>query len=187
MNREEAWSLLNEYNKSEQLIKHALSVEGVMRYFSKLYNEDEEKWGVVGLLHDLDYDMYPDEHCLKSREIMEERGIAEEYIRAVQSHGYGLVVDIKPESNMEKVLYTIDELTGLISAAAIMRPSKSILDLELKSVKKKYNSKGFAAGVNREVIEDGAKMINMPLEEVIKHTILGMRYIAEEIGLKGNL
>lgn len=187
LNRQDAFDLLKEYNKSEHLIKHALTVEGVMKHFSRIYNEDEEKWGIVGLLHDLDYELYPDEHCIKVREIMEEKGISEEYIHAVQSHGYGLVADIKPENNMEKVLYTIDELTGLISAAAIMRPSKSILDLELKSVKKKYKSKGFAAGVDRSVIENGAQMLNMTLDEVINQTIIGMREVAEEIGLKGNI
>lgn len=186
-NREESLELLNEYNKEDHLIKHALSVEGVMKYFARLYNEDEEKWGVAGLLHDLDYGMYPDQHCSKVIEIMEEKGLDKDLIRAVVSHGYGLVCDVKPESNMEKVLYTIDELTGLISATAIMRPSKSVLDLELKSVKKKFKSKGFAEGVNREVIANGAEMLGMSLDDVINNTILGMREVAEDIGLKGKL
>ncbi|QJA08833.1 HDIG domain-containing protein [Romboutsia sp. CE17] len=186
-NRDESLALLNEYNKEEHLIKHALSVEGVMKYFARLYNEDEEKWGIVGLLHDLDYGMYPDEHCSKVIEIMEEKKLDKDLIRAVVSHGYGLVCDVKPESNMEKVLYTVDELTGLISATAIMRPSKSVMDLELKSVKKKFKSKGFAEGVNREVIKNGAEMLGMNLDDVINNTILGMREVAEDIGLKGNL
>ena len=179
-NRDESLALLNEYNKEEHLIKHALSVEGVMKYFARLYNEDEEKWGIVGLLHDLDYGMYPEEHCSKVIEIMEEKKLDKDLIRAVVSHGYGLVCDVKPESNMEKVLYTVDELTGLISATAIMRPSKSVMDLELKS-------KGFAEGVNREVIKNGAEMLGMNLDDVINNTILGMREVAEDIGLKGNL
>ncbi len=186
-NRDESLALLNEYNKEEHLIKHALSVEGVMKYFARLYNEDEEKWGIVGLLHDLDYGMYPEEHCSKVIEIMEEKKLDKNLIRAVVSHGYGLVCDVKPESNMEKVLYTVDELTGLISATAIMRPSKSVMDLELKSVKKKFKSKGFAEGVNREVIKNGAEMLGMNLDDVINNTILGMREVAEDIGLKGNL
>ena len=186
-NRDESLALLNEYNKEEHLIKHALSVEGVMKYFARLYNEDEEKWGIVGLLHDLDYGMYPDEHCSKVIEIMEEKKLDKDLIRAVVSHGYGLVCDVKPESNMEKVLYTVGELTGLISATAIMRPSKSVMDLELKSVKKKFKSKGFAEGVNREVIKNGAEMLGMNLDDVINNTILGMREVAEDIGLKGNL
>lgn len=186
-NRDESLALLNEYNKEEHLIKHALSVEGVMKYFARLYNEDEEKWGIVGLLHDLDYGMYPEEHCSKVIEIMEEKKLDKDLIRAVVSHGYGIVCDVKPESNMEKVLYTVDELTGLISATAIMRPSKSVMDLELKSVKKKFKSKGFAEGVNREVIKNGAEMLGMNLDDVINNTILGMREVAEDIGLKGNL
>ncbi len=186
-NREESLKLLNEYNKEDHLIKHALSVEGVMKHFARLYGEDEEKWGVVGLLHDLDYEMYPNEHCKKVVDIMEDKGLDQELIRAVVSHGYGLVCDVKPKSNMEKVLYTIDELTGLISATAIMRPSKSIMDLELKSVKKKFKSKGFAEGVNREVIKNGAEMLGMSLDDVINNSILGMREVAEDIGLKGEL
>ena len=156
-NREEAMELLKEYTKSEALITHAMTVEGVMRHFSRLLGEDEDKWGVIGLLHDLDYELYPEQHCIKVQEIMRERDMDEDYIHAVASHGYGICCDIEPVHIMEKVLYTIDELTGLITAAAIMRPSKSVMDLELKSVKKKYKSKNFAAGVNREVIESGAK------------------------------
>ena len=158
--REEAWNILREYNKDEHLINHALAVESVMRHFATIYKEDQEKWGIAGLLHDLDYEKYPDEHCKKVIEIMREKNLDEELIHSVVSHGYGLVNDVKPESNLEKVLYTIDELTGLINATVIMRPSKSILDLEVKSVKKKFKSKGFAAGVNREVIKNGCDMIN---------------------------
>ena len=185
--REEAWNILREYNKDEHLINHALAVESVMRHFATIYKEDQEKWGIAGLLHDLDYEKYPDEHCKKVIEIMREKNLDEELIHSVVSHGYGLVNDVKPESNLEKVLYTIDELTGLINATVIMRPSKSILDLEVKSVKKKFKSKGFAAGVNREVIKNGCDMINKSLDEVIKETIEGMKNVAEEIGLKGDL
>ena len=185
--REKAWEIFTEYNKDEHLIKHGLTVEGVMRHFAKLYNGNPDEWGVVGLLHDVDYELYPEEHCKKTIEILNEKGIDEEVIHAIISHGYGLVNDVKPETDMEKVLYTMDELTGLITAAAIMRPSKSVLDITVKSVKKKYKSKGFAAGVNREVIENGCQMLNKELNEVIEETILGMREVAEEIGLKGDL
>lgn len=185
--REEAWNLLREYNEDEHLINHALAVEGAMRHFATIYNEDPERWGVVGLLHDLDYEKYPDEHCKKVIEIMREKDLDEELIRAVISHGYGIVTDVKPESNMEKVLYTIDELTGLINATAIMRPSKSILDLGVKSVKKKFKSSGFASGVNRDVIKNGCEMLDKSLDEVIEQTIEGMKTVAEEIGLKGEV
>lgn len=185
--REESFDLLKEYNKSEALIRHALAVEGVMRHFARLLNEDEEKWGVIGLLHDLDYEIYPDRHCQKTREIMEERNIDPEYIHAVVSHGYGICSDVKPEHIMEKVLYTIDELTGLIGAAAIMRPSRSVLDLEYKSVWKKFKSPHFAAGVDRGIIEKGAGTLDMELKYIIEETILGMREVAEAIGLKGDV
>jgi len=183
INRQKAWDALCKYNKSDALRKHGLAVEGAMRHFAKLYNENEDVWGVIGLLHDIDYEMYPDEHCAKSQEIMKEEGFLESYIRAVASHGYGIVNEIKPESNAEKVLYTIDELTGLIGAAALMRPSKSVMDLEVNSVKKKFKAKGFAAGVDRNVILNGCKMIDMELDKVIENTILGMRNVAEDIGL----
>jgi len=187
INREEAYALLKEYNKSESLIIHALAVEAVMRHFADLFGEDKEKWGIIGLLHDLDYEMYPNEHCKKVREILEERGWPEEYIHAIESHGWKLCSSVEPTLKMEKVLYTIDELTGLITATALMRPSKSILDLEVKSVKKKWKQKSFAAGVNRDVIAEGANMIGMDLDKVIEETIIGMRNVAEEIGLKGNV
>lgn len=164
-----------------------MAVEATMRHFAELYKEDPDKWGIIGLVHDIDYEMYPDQHCIKAREILEKENWPEEYIRAVQSHGYGICIDVEPISNLEKVLYTIDELTGLITAACLMRPSKSILDLEVKSVKKKWKQKSFAAGVNREVIAQGAERLGMDLNDVIKETINGMKKAAEEIGLKGNL
>lgn len=187
LNREEAFDILQEYTKSDALIKHALAVEGVMRYMAPQYHGDVEEWGVIGLLHDLDYEMYPDEHCKKVVEILEARDVDEKDIRAIVSHGYGLCSDVKPERDVEKVLYTIDELTGLINACAIMRPSKSVLDLEVKSVKKKFKSSGFAAGVNREVILNGCQLLGRDLEDIIEQTILGMREVADSIGLKGEL
>jgi len=186
--REQAFALLKEYNQSESLIKHALAVEAVMLHFADVLNQkDREKWGIIGLVHDLDYEKYPDQHCIKVREILEERNWPEDYIHAIVSHGWGLCSDVEPVEVMEKVLYTIDELTGLITATALMRPSRSILDLEVKSVKKKWKQKGFAAGVNREVIEKGASMLGMDLDKIIEETIKGMQNVAEEIGLKGNL
>lgn len=185
--REKAFELLKEFNKNESLIRHALTVEAVMRHFAGLLGEDKEKWGIIGLIHDLDYEMYPDEHCLKVKEILEERNWPEDYIYAVMSHGWKLCCDVEPTEKMEKVLYTVDELTGLIAACALMRPSKSVLDMEVKSVKKKWKQKSFAAGVNRDVIEEGAAMLGMELDKVIEETIKGMQTVAEEIGLKGNL
>jgi len=185
--RDEAFKLLCKYNDSPALITHGLTVEGVMRHFARLLGEDEEKWGSIGLMHDIDYQMFPDQHCIKAKEILTEHGVDDEYIHAIMSHGFELCCDVKPEHVMEKVLFTIDELTGLITACAIMRPSRSVLDLELKSVKKKYKDHRFAAGVNREVIEKGAAMLNMDLDYVITETILGMREVAEAIGLKGEL
>ena len=154
-------------------------VEGVMKYFARKlgYGDEEEFWGLVGLLHDLDFEKYPDEHCIREQEIMRERGIDERIIRATASHGYDITVDIRPEHEMEKVLYATDELTGLIGAVAIMRPSKSVDDLELKSVKKKYKNAKFAAGCSREVIEKGAEMLGWTLEDLISDTILAMREI----------
>ncbi len=173
MNREEAWSLLVDYNKEEFHLEHAQVVEQVMKYFARKlgYGSEEEFWGIVGLLHDLDFEQFPEEHCIKGQEIMRERGVEERIIRATASHGYGITVDIKPEHEMEKILYAVDELTGLIGAVVIMRPSKSVQDLELKSVKKKYKSKGFAAGCSREVIERGADMLGWTLDELIQETI----------------
>lgn len=185
--REDAYSLLLKYTESDHLIKHALAVEASMAHFAELYGEDVEKWSVIGLIHDLDFDKWPDQHCDMTKKILEEENWPDDYIRAVMSHGYGIRTDAEPKENVEKVIYTIDELTGLISATALMRPSKSILDLEAKSVKKKFKQKSFAAGVNREVIENGAKMLGKDLTEVITETIKGMQKVAEEIGLKGEL
>lgn len=187
LTRDEALALLKEYNESDALVKHGLAVEGVMRHFARKYGEDEEKWGIVGLLHDLDYEKYPDQHCVKVQEIMQERDIDPEIIRAVASHGYGICVDIEPQSQMEKVLYTIDELTGLVNATAIMRPSKGVLDLETKSVKKKFKSKGFAAGVDREIIKKGCERLEMDLGDVIEEVILGMREVCDAIDLRGEV
>jgi len=183
--REEAYQLLTEYNKSDSLIKHALAVEGVMRYFARKRGEDEEKWGVIGLVHDLDYEKFPDEHCHKSEEILKEKGWPEEYIRAVVSHGWGLCSEIEPKTELEKVLYTIDELTGLVVTTALVRPSKSVMDVKVKSVKKKWKDKRFAAGVDRSIIEKGADMLGTELSDILADTIAGMQEVAEEIGLKG--
>jgi putative nucleotidyltransferase with HDIG domain len=185
--REQAFELLKKYNKTDSLIKHGLAVEAVMRHFAKLNDEDVEKWGIVGLLHDVDYEMYPSEHCAKAKEILETEGYPEEYIHAVQSHGWGICNDVEPIHKMENILYTIDELTGLITANALMRPSKSILDLEVKSVKKKFNQRSFAAGVNRDVVLLGAERIKMDISDILSETIKGMRSVADEIGLKGEI
>ena len=181
--REDAWILLNKYNKTDSLIKHALAVEGVMRHFARKFDEDEETWGIVGLIHDLDYEMYPEEHCAKTKEILLENNWPDELIRAVMSHGYGLVTDVEPQTLMEKTLYTIDELTGLITAAAYMRPSKSVMDMEVKSVMKKFKTKSFAAGVDRDIILQGCGMLDMDIKEVVSECILGMRAIAPSIGM----
>lgn len=181
--RQDALFLLKKHNQSESLIKHALSVEAVMRHFALLNGDDEEKWGIIGLIHDLDYEKYPDQHCTMTRKILEEEQWPEDYIRAVLSHGWGICTEVEPIHFMEKVLYATDELTGLITAAALVRPSKSILDLTVKSVKKKWKSKNFAAGANREVIEKGVQMMGKELSEVIQETINGMKKVAIEIGL----
>jgi predicted hydrolase (HD superfamily) len=185
--RDTAFELFKRYNKSERLLKHALSVEGVMRYLAKKNGEDEEKWGIIGLVHDLDYEMYPDQHCIMSEKILKENNWPEEYIRAVLSHGWGLASDVKPISLLERTIYAIDELTGLVATSALVRPSKSVMDLEARSVRKKWNDKRFAAGVNRSVIEKGAEMLGINLDELITDCIMGMRTIAEEIGLKGQI
>ena len=185
--REQAMDVLNQHVKAEHLVRHALTVEAVMRYFATMYGEDIEKWGTIGLLHDIDFEKYPEQHCYKVRELLEPYGFPEEYMRAIESHGYGLVNEVEPVERMEKVLFATDELTGLIAATALMRPSRSILDLELSSVKKKWKTKGFAAGVNRDVVLQGAAMLGMELDELITHTIKGMQAAAEAIGLKGEL
>ena len=177
MTREGAWELLREYNKAEFHLEHAEIVGKTMRYFAEKlgYGDEADFWEVVGILHDLDFEMYPQEHCIKSQEIMRERGVDERIIHATASHGYAITVDIKPEHEMEKVLYAVDELTGLIGAVVIMRPSKSVQDLELKSVRKKYKSKGFAAGCSREVIERGADMLGWSLDELMEKMIAAMQ------------
>ncbi len=184
--REQAWNLLTEYNQSESLRRHALAVEGVMRYFAGRYpGANQDEWGLAGLLHDLDYEQFPDQHCVKTAAIMRDHHYDEKLIRAVVSHGFGVVNDVEPQTDLEKVLYTIDELTGLITAAALMRPSRSVLDLELKSLKKKYKTPSFAAGVDRKVIEQGAAKLGLTLDEVLEQCILGMRTVADSIGLAG--
>jgi len=180
---DEALSLLKEFNKSESLLKHAYSVEGVMRYIARKMGEDEEKWGIIGLMHDLDYELFPEQHCKKSREILEERGWSEEYIRTIVAHGWGICSDVEPQTEMEKTLYAVDELTGLITAVAIIRPSKSVTDLEAKSVMKKWKDKSFAAGVNRSVIEKGTAMLGIELGDLVTDVIMGMREVADRIGL----
>ena len=185
--RDTALALLKEFNQSDSLIKHALAVEAVMRHFARQRGQDEAKWGIVGLVHDLDYEKFPDQHCRKTEEILRGRSWPEEYIRAVVSHGWGICSDVPPESEMEKVLFAVDELTGLVTTSALVRPSKSVLDMEASSVKKKWKDKRFAAGVDRSIIEKGAAMLGMDLTALITETILGMRTVAEDIGLKGNL
>ena len=183
LTREEAWELVKEYNKDPFHLRHALTVEGVMRWYANElgYGDEADFWALAGLLHDLDFEMYPDQHCIKSQEIMRERGIDEKLIHATASHGYGLVCDVKPEHQMEKVLFAADELTGLIWAAALMRPSKSTKDMELKSLKKKYKSKGFAAGCSRKVIERGAEQLDWPLEKLLTMTMQAMADSEDEI------
>ena len=181
--RDEAFALLKEFNTNESLIKHALAVEGAMRFSARKHGKDEEKWGVIGLIHDLDYEKYPDEHCAKTGEILRDREWPEEYIRAVVSHGWGICVDVEPQSLLEKTLYAVDELTGLITACALVRPSKSVMDLKPKSVRKKWKVKGFAAGADRGIIEQGAEMLGVEVNELIIDTIMGMREVAQEIGL----
>jgi predicted hydrolase (HD superfamily) len=185
--RETALELFRKYNKSESLLRHAFSVEGVMRYMAKKRGEDEDKWGIIGLIHDLDYEMYPDQHCTMTEKILKENNWPDEYIRAVLSHGWGLASVVKPESILEKTIYAMDELTGLVATSALVRPSKSVLDLEARSVKKKWNDKKFAAGVDRSVIEKGAEMLGVNLDDLITDCIMGMRTVAEEIGLRGQI
>jgi len=184
--RQEALELLHQYNGSDSLRKHAYAVEGVMRYMGRKRGEDEEKWGIIGLIHDLDYEEFPDQHCTKTGEILREHGWPEEYIRAAVSHGWGICSDVMPQTNLEKALYAIDELTGLVVTTALVRPSKSVLDVQVKSVKNKWKDKRFAAGVDRSIIEKGAEMLQVGLDELIDDTIKGMQEVAEAIGLKGN-
>lgn len=185
--RADTLALFLKYNQSESLLRHALSVEGVMRYMASKQGEDPDIWGIIGLIHDLDYGMYPDQHCKKSEEILRQENWPEEYIRAVLSHGYGIVTDIEPVTLMEKTLYAIDELTGLVATSALVRPTRSVLDMGVKSVKKKWNDKKFAAGVDRSVIEDGASRLGVSLDDLIEDCIMGMRSVADAIGLRGTL
>ena len=182
ISRDEAFNLLKKYNKDPFHIQHALTVEAVMKWYANElgYGEDAEYWGIVGLLHDIDFELYPDEHCLKAPGMLREAGVGEDVIHAVVSHGYGITVgcgetiSVEPEHEMEKVLFAADELTGLIWAAALMRPSKSTKDMELKSLKKKYKSKGFAAGCSREVIERGAQQLGWEIEKLLTMTLQAM-------------
>ena len=187
--RDEAFALLKKYNKDPFHIQHALTVEAVMKWYANElgYGEDAEYWGIVGLLHDIDFELYPEEHCLKAPEMLREAGVGEDVIHSVVSHGYGITVgcgvtiDVAPEQEMEKVLFAADELTGLIWAAALMRPSKSTKDMELKSLKKKYKSKGFAAGCSREVIERGAEQLGWELQKLLTMTLQAMADCEDEI------
>lgn len=181
--RGQALELLQKYNKESFHIQHALTVEGVMKWYAKElgYEEDAEYWGIVGLLHDIDFEQYPDEHCIKAPKLLREAGVGEDIIHAVCSHGYELTVDVKPEHEMEKVLYAADELTGLVWAAALIRPSRSVQDMELKSLRKKYKTAGFAAGCSREVIERGAQMLGWELDKLLQDTIYAMRSCESEI------
>jgi predicted hydrolase (HD superfamily) len=183
--RDQALTLFRKYNKSESLSKHAFAVEGVMKYMARKSGEDEEKWGIIGLVHDLDYEMYPEQHCKMTEKILRENNWPEEYIRAVLSHGWGLASDTEPLSKLEKTIYAIDELTGLVATSALVRPSKSVLDMEARSVRKKWNDKRFAAGVDRSVIEKGAELLGVGLDALISDCIMGMREVAKEIGLEG--
>ena len=184
--RQEALKLLYEYNEGDSLRKHAYTVEGVMRYIARKRGEDEDKWGIIGLIHDLDYERFPDQHCTKTREILEDHNWPEEYIRAAVSHGWGMCSDVEPKSTLEKTLYAVDELTGLVAANALVRPSKSVMDMSVKSVKKKWKTPSFAAGVNRSIVQKGAEMLGVGIEELIEDTIKGMQEVADAIGLKGN-
>lgn len=177
MTREQAWDLLSKYNKEPFHLRHAITVEHVMGWFAEHlgYGEERELWSLVGLLHDLDFERWPEEHCVKSQELMREAGVEEPIIHATASHGWGMRVEIKPEHEMEKVLYAADELTGLIGAAALMRPSRSVADMELKSLKKKFKDKKFAAGCSRDVIARGAELLGWDLDKLLDMTLRAMR------------
>ena len=183
--RDDAYALLTEFTTTDRALNHARAVEAVMRRMARARGQDEALWGVVGLLHDLDYDQFPDQHCTKSREILTDRGWPEEIIRAVVSHGWGICSDVEPVSDMEKALYAVDELTGLVAATALVRPSKSVLDVKVKSVRKKWKDKSFAAGVDRDIIAGGAAMLAVELPDLIAEVIDGMKDVAGEIGLAG--
>lgn len=183
--RDDALTILKEFNQGEKAMRHALAVEAVMRHGARKRGQDEETWGIVGLIHDLDYERFPDQHCAKTREILTARSWSEELIRAVVSHGWGSCSNVQPQNEMEKYLFAIDELSGLVAATALVRPSRSILDLEVKSVRKKWKEKAFAAGVDRSVIERGAEMLGVGVDELIAEVIDGMQPVASEIGLAG--
>lgn len=185
--RDQALELLKKYNKEDFHIRHSLTVEGVMRYFAreKGFGEDEDFWGLVGLLHDIDFEMWPEQHCQKAPELLAEIDAPEDMVRAICSHGYGICSDIKPEHEMEKILYATDELTGLVGAAALMRPSKSCKDMEVKSLKKKFKDKKFAAGCDRDIIRNGAEMLGWELDELFEQTILAMRVDEDAINAYG--
>jgi len=183
--RKEAFELVMKYIQTDSLVKHALAVEAVMRHYAKIHGEDEEKWGVIGLVHDLDWEVAPDRHTIRTREILEASNWPEDYIRAVESHAYGSCTDVEPISLLEKTLYTIDELTGLITATALVRPSKSIMDVKVKSVKRTWKTKNFAAGCHRETIDKGAEMLGIERGELIEDVLIAMQGIANELGLAG--
>ena len=183
IDRESAFELLKKYNKEPFHIQHALTVEGVMKWYANElgYGDDADYWATVGLLHDIDFELYPEQHCKKAPELLREGGVGDDIVHSVCSHGYGICCDIKPEHEMEKVLFAVDELTGLIGAAALMRPSKSVMDMEVKSIKKKYKDKKFAAGCSRDVIESGAKELGVELDKLFADTIMAMRSCEESI------
>ena len=183
LNRRQAWELLKEYNKDDFHLKHAQTVALCLRHFAENegFADEADFWEIVGMLHDLDFELYPDQHCIKVQEIMRDKGLDERLIHAVASHGYGICCDIVPESHMEKVLFACDELTGLIGAAALMRPSKSVQDMELSSLKKKFKDKRFAAGCNREIIEKGAEMLGWELATLLDKTLQAMRAYEDKI------
>ena len=185
--REEALALLREFNQNEQLIKHAIAVEAVMRHMAEARGEDVEMWGAIGLIHDLDYEKYPDQHCQMTEQILRGREWPEAYIHAVMSHGWEICTDVEPAHVMEKALYAIDELTGLVIATALVRPSKSLMDLKVKSVNKKWKDKSFAAGANREIISKGAEMLGVEVPELIGEVIEGMKAAAADLGLDGSM
>jgi putative nucleotidyltransferase with HDIG domain len=184
--REEAFEILTRHVRSPGLIAHALAVEAVMRHIARKKGADEEFWGVVGLVHDVDYEEHPEEHLRHAAGILRGHGWPEEYVRAIESHGFGICTEVEPVTDAEKTLFAVDELTGLVAAAALVRPSKSVLDLPVKSVLKKWKDKAFAAGVDRSVIEKGAAMLGVPLNDLISDTIEGMKTVAERIGLQGS-
>ena len=181
--RDEAFELLKKYNKDPFHIRHALTVEGVMRWYAKElgYADEEEYWGIVGLLHDIDFELYPEEHCKKAPELLKAGGVGDDMIYSICSHGYGICVDVEPVHEMEKVLFAADELTGLIWSAALMRPSKSVMDMEVSSLKKKFKDKKFAAGCSREVIEKGAELCGITLDELITLALNAMKETEDEV------